>query len=279
MSNHFHIYLQTPQTNLSRFMQSFLTSFCVSYNKKRRSSGHLFQGRFKSHLVESELYHSKLSRYIHLNPVRTAQIKPLPIEEKRDYLKNYKWSSFRYYIGIQKAPKWIALKKVLSHWGPDIESQMPEYRKYVEEGLLKDVENPFDDLREQSIIGSDSFIDKIKRKYLLFRKKDCREQPSLVHFQSSFSIEEVMQVVSRYYGVDSDSLLSRRSPSRDARRLLMYCACIYCCSMKSLSEIATSFGVSVSGLTRARDRVKVSIAEDKQQRKQLKVIENQLKLR
>ena len=88
MPNHFHIYLQTPRTNLSLFMQSFLTSFCVSYNKKRRSSGHLFQGRFKSHLVESQLYHSKLSRYIHLNPVRTTQIKPFSTEEKRDYLKN-----------------------------------------------------------------------------------------------------------------------------------------------------------------------------------------------
>ena len=48
MPNHFHLYLQTKEANLSRFMQSFLTSYCVSSNKKRRSSGHIFQGRFKA---------------------------------------------------------------------------------------------------------------------------------------------------------------------------------------------------------------------------------------
>jgi putative transposase len=61
MPNHFHLYLKTPGANLSRFMQSFQTSFCVSSNKKRRTSGHIFQGRFKAHLVEDECYRSRLS--------------------------------------------------------------------------------------------------------------------------------------------------------------------------------------------------------------------------
>ncbi len=105
MPNHFHLYLQTRETNLSRFMQSFLTSFTVSINRLRRTSGHVFQGRFKSQLVEDELYRSKLSRYIHLNPVRVSGIKNVELSEKKKYLHDYKWSSFRYYIGIEAKPK------------------------------------------------------------------------------------------------------------------------------------------------------------------------------
>ena len=71
MPNHFHLYLRTREANLSRFMQSLLTSFCVSSNKKRRTSGHIFQGRFKAQLVEGECYRCRLSRYLHLNPIRT----------------------------------------------------------------------------------------------------------------------------------------------------------------------------------------------------------------
>ena len=86
MPNHFHLYLRTRDMNLSRFMQSFLTSFCVSSNRKRRSSGHIFQGRFKAQLVEDECYRSRLSRYIHLNPIRTHSFRETTPEERSDHL-------------------------------------------------------------------------------------------------------------------------------------------------------------------------------------------------
>ena len=52
MPNHFHLYVKTEQANLSRFMQSLLTGFTISWNQARGSGGHVFQRRFKSHLVE-----------------------------------------------------------------------------------------------------------------------------------------------------------------------------------------------------------------------------------
>ena len=74
MANHFHLYLCTPEGNLSRFMQVFLTSFAIiSFNRLDGERGHLFQGRFKAILVEDEAYGSAVGRYIHLNPVRTAE--------------------------------------------------------------------------------------------------------------------------------------------------------------------------------------------------------------
>ena len=66
MPNHFHLFVRTVEANLSRFMQSLLTSFTVTMNRRQRSSGHLFQGRFKAQVVEGVGYFDVLSRYIHL---------------------------------------------------------------------------------------------------------------------------------------------------------------------------------------------------------------------
>ena len=225
MPNHFHLYLCTKEGNLSRFMQSFLTSYCVSSNKKRRSSGHIFQGRFKAHLVDDELYRSRLSRYIHLNPIRIQALRKTGIEERHHYLRDFKWSSYRSYLGISKSAKWLDCAPILSGWGEKQREKMANYAAYVEEGLLKNIDSPFDEVVEQSIIGSDRFVDWVKREYLLKRSVDKKEEPALAHLQQSFFFEDVLQHVTKYYGVDQDSVLTRKSGNRDARRMAMYCAC------------------------------------------------------
>ena len=83
-------------------MQSFLTSFTINMNRKHLKSGHLFQGRFKSQLVESDLYKNKLSRYIHLNPVKIKGYEELPLSTVKSRLSEYKWSSYRSYVGLEK---------------------------------------------------------------------------------------------------------------------------------------------------------------------------------
>jgi len=84
MVNHFHCFLQTEEANLGRFMQSFLTSFSVSYNRHHATSGHVFQGRYKAFLVEDgRLYASRVSRYIHLNPAEIPSLRNAPLAERR----------------------------------------------------------------------------------------------------------------------------------------------------------------------------------------------------
>jgi putative transposase len=74
MVNHFHFYLCTPEANLTRFMQSLLTSYTMYRNKTEGTGGHVFQGRYKSVIVEHDKYAAELSRYIHLNPSREILI-------------------------------------------------------------------------------------------------------------------------------------------------------------------------------------------------------------
>jgi REP element-mobilizing transposase RayT len=90
MPNHYHLFLITTHANLGKFMQAFNTSYTISMNRKYGESGHLFQGRYKAQLVESELYKNVLSRYIHLNPVKVKSLKNvlLPNLKKKLYYDN-----------------------------------------------------------------------------------------------------------------------------------------------------------------------------------------------
>src|SRR5271169_1035762 len=85
MTNHEHLFLQTAEPNLSAGMHLLNSSYTGYFNLRHRRVGHLFQGRFKAHLVEEEGYFTEISRYIHLNPVR-ARLVQRP--------EQWKWSSY-----------------------------------------------------------------------------------------------------------------------------------------------------------------------------------------
>ena len=104
MDNHFHLLVETPRANISRFMQSLLTGYTVYFNLRQRHSGHLMQGRYGAQLVEGDAYLHRLSRYIHLNPVHTREAKGWTVGQKRQWLRAYRWSSYRGYIdGTRKS--------------------------------------------------------------------------------------------------------------------------------------------------------------------------------
>ena len=76
MPNHYHLYIETPQGDLSQGMRHIDGVYTQVYNKRRRRVGPLFQGRYKAIVVEKENYSLEISRYIHLNPVnRTNGVK------------------------------------------------------------------------------------------------------------------------------------------------------------------------------------------------------------
>jgi putative transposase len=72
MRNHFHLALETPEPNLVEGMHWLQSSFATRFNRFRGENGHLFQGRYKSLLVEDGAALGRVADYIHLNPVRAA---------------------------------------------------------------------------------------------------------------------------------------------------------------------------------------------------------------
>ena len=83
MVNHLHVYARTEEANLSKFMQSFLTSFTVSYNRRHHTSGHVFQGRYKAFLVQDDSsYRDEVTRYIYFHD-------PELLRRDRDLFRKY----------------------------------------------------------------------------------------------------------------------------------------------------------------------------------------------
>lgn len=96
MPNHVHL-LATPADGegLAQMMQKVGRLYVPWFNRKHGRSGGLFQGRFRTSLVEAEQYFLACSRYIELNPVR-AQLAVEPQE--------YRWSSYAHHAGMRPDP-------------------------------------------------------------------------------------------------------------------------------------------------------------------------------
>ena len=161
MGNHYHLLLQTRYGNLSKAIQWLGTSYTRRFNIRNRQSGHLFQGRFKSILVEDDSYFMNLSCYIHRNPIRAKMVKRL---------SDYKHSSYQYYAYGKQTPDWLNVDPVLSCFGSG-DDQNEAYRKKVQS--YSDETGPiWEDVKFGFIYGSQSFIDRIKDKYLSDKPDD-----------------------------------------------------------------------------------------------------------
>ncbi len=156
MGNHYHLLLKTRQENLSRAMQWLGTSYTRRFNIRNKQSGHLFQGRFKSILVENESYFLNLSCYIHGNPLRAKMVKRLV---------DYTWSSYPYYAYAEKKqPDWLYTKSILSLFGKGRDTHLG-YREKVQ-NYFDENESVWENVKFGFIYGSQSFIDQIKDKYI-----------------------------------------------------------------------------------------------------------------
>ena len=180
MSNHFHLLFQTPQANLSEFMRHFLVTYAVRFNRRNGRTGHVFQGRFKSLLLDEDEYLLPLSRYIHLNPIRTRQFKQAEFAKKCEYLKNYPWSSFPGYCYLKKRKMHMDYDWLLStYFGEDTAKGRRQFREYVYHAIEGKVENPFEDVVHQSILGAQDFIDRVKQMLL---RQNQHEVPFRLYF-------------------------------------------------------------------------------------------------
>jgi len=153
MDNHYHLLLRTPKANLSRSMQWLGTTYTRRFNLEHSQSGHLFQGRYKSILVENGAYLMQLSYYIHNNPLRAGLVKRLI---------DYRWSSYSAYAYNRRHPKWLKKDLILSQiYGED------KHRQYRELSQKYSGENRriLEDLRHGFIYGSKKFVKRIRERY------------------------------------------------------------------------------------------------------------------
>ena len=154
MTNHVHLLL-TPkhEQSVSRCMQ-YLGRYYVRYfNYRHRRSGTLFEGRFKSSIVQSRRYFLACQRYIELNPVRAGMVK-----DPADYT----WSSYRAHGLGQAAKMWRPHSEYLALGATKL-SRASAYRQFFAQqlsiGLIADIRNA---LNTGMVLGNDRFRQEVE---------------------------------------------------------------------------------------------------------------------
>ena len=152
MPNHVHLLLKPKNDgDVAKIMQIIQTKYTVYFNWRHKRCGHLFQGRFKSIIIEEEPHLLELSRYIHLNPVRASLV---------HNCSDYPYSSYQFYLqGDGK--NLIDTDEILSHFGKRKEIQIAKFRGFVEKNRKRKTYNPALYLKEDVFLGSDKFKDRI----------------------------------------------------------------------------------------------------------------------
>ena len=150
MDNHYHLLLRTNLRNLSKAMQWLGLTYARRLNNRLKRSGHLFQGRFKSMLVENDAYMMELSCYIHRNPLRAGLVRRLV---------DYRWSSYPVYAYGKKGPEWLQTDLILSFFEGGNKHQ--GYREKVQ-NYAGEESRLWEDFRHGVILGSERFVEKIR---------------------------------------------------------------------------------------------------------------------
>ncbi len=157
MTNHVHLLVTPYQEHaISNMMQAVGRRYVRYFNRKHQRSGTLWEGRFKSSLVQSETYLLQCQRYIELNPVRAGMV-----NDPADYV----WSSYRCHAFGKAVKMSTPHTEYLGLGESSLERQgvyRSLFRTYVDDELLDDIRMA---LNKGLALGEDRFKDEIERLY------------------------------------------------------------------------------------------------------------------
>jgi REP-associated tyrosine transposase len=223
MSNHYHLLLTTPEPTLSSGMQQLCGNYAEHFNEVHARVGHLFQGRFKSHLVDNERYLLEVSRYIVLNPVRAGMVDP-PGE--------WKWSSYAATASLTLPQPWLVLEPILDRFHPENRSTASEwYRDFVAMGVSQP-SSPWENLVAQAFLGSQDFLRDVEEK--VRSRERSSEHPRHQREMRLTSLEELRSFV--------DAEVSDRWTRRQLFALLARTE-----SLTTLMQIGLLLNIGISG--------------------------------
>jgi putative transposase len=253
MPNHFHLLLRTATTPLSTLMRRLLAGYAVTFNRRHRRAGHLFQNRFKSVLVEEDPYLLELVRYIHLNPVRAHLVASVQALERYPWTGHAVLLGHRPYRAQDTAP-------VLSCFDRTLRQARRAYRDFIAAGLSPKVPTDLDGggLRrstgawdrlaqlaagrerwrfDERVLGSSAFVEGVLATAPPPLPGPRRPQPHIV-------VEQLCERVGGRYGVVPSEIRgpSLRRTAVAARALVSHLAVTH----YGLSLTATAAALSVS---------------------------------
>jgi REP element-mobilizing transposase RayT len=188
MSNHLHALLQIAERPLGHLMQRVAMRYSRHRHKVLRTTGHLFERRYKAKLVDVNAYFLTLLRYIHLNPIK-AHIVSDPAD--------YPWSSHRAYLGSE-AISWLTTDFGLSLFSTDLLCARSAYKQFMWQSAganenLDEESHP----QDSRVLGTDSFINNIP--FIPYRPR------------SPLTLQQLAESICTQHSISIELL---RSPSR-----------------------------------------------------------------
>ena len=236
MPNHVHLLLRTGLVPLSTVMRRLLTGYAVSFNRRHKRHGQLFQNRYKSILCQEDPYLRALVGYIHLNPLRAGLIADI------DGLDRYPFSGHSALMGHQDRP-WQDTDYVLRLFSERKTTARKRYRNFVEKeiskgkrpdlvggGLIRSLGGwqPVKSLRksgqrikgDERILGDSSFVSKV-----LTASQDELER-KVGYRQKGYDFNWLVARVAQLLVMDIDEVLTagRYPQTVKARSILLFWA-------------------------------------------------------
>jgi putative transposase len=255
MSNHAHFLFRTGNVPLATLMRRLLTGHAVSFNRRHRRHGQLFQNRYKSIVCQEDIYLRELVRYIHLNPVRAG------IVEDITQLNKYPYCGHSAILGIEDRI-WQDVNTVLGYFGKTVKSARKSYLSYMESGfdqghrdeltgggLIRSLGGWSEIARtnlkashtksDERILGESAFVsdilsqanEKYERKYELKRL--------------GYDLNRVAMKVSEIYQIDTEDILSKGKQQKKVKARSLFCYWAVNELGVSLTELARQIGISV----------------------------------
>ena len=191
MSNHYHLLLKTPRANLSRAMRHIDGVYTQRHNRRRKTDGSLFRGRYKAIVVDADSYLLQVSRYIHRNPIELR--KPLVQQ-----LSDYSWSSYPAYIDYTEAPVWLYKGTVYDVLNS--RQKYAAYRRFVEQGNDQETTRFYQRPHTPVVFGDAAF------KKAVYKEAAVSQEVSQRQWQQRVPVSTIITQVARYFDISEDEI-------------------------------------------------------------------------
>jgi len=273
LPNHAHFLFRTGTIPLATLMRRLLTGYAVSFNRRHKRYGQLFQNRYKSIVCQEEVYLRELVRYIHLNPIRAGIVRTLT------ELNKYAYCGHSALMGRKKR-LWQDVDYVLSYFGDTPRRTRKDYYSYVEAGLDQGRRNELtggglirslggwtevrkhglkgqDHIKsDERILGESDFVadvlsqanEKFERKYELKRL--------------GYDLGRIAARVAEIYGIEGEDIFLKGKQQKRVKARSLFCFWAIRELGISLTELARRLGISVPGVGYSVERGEIIALEN-----------------
>jgi hypothetical protein len=245
-------------------MHWMATTYTTRFNLNHSRSGHLFQGRYKSIVVEDDTYLMRLSCYIHRNPLRAGMV---------ERLADCRWSSYPAYAYKRRHPRWLNTELILSLFtGNRHQSYRETVQKYSDEGKCV-----WEDIKHGVFYGTQDFIDRMKETYLI--GEPCTDIPGQKQVVRDIDLENLLKSAGALLNCNLQKLRQARRVSdldKTNRDMLIYL--VWETGRFENSKIGAQFGLTYSSVSRRVNIFQKQLDVDDKARESYEKVKSQIKV-